>query len=448
MIKKSIILLLLVGAVSMSCSRLEKDLFPEGPSRVENSLKEYRDLLCGAEHGWAVAFFPNPDKYGAFYFTMKFNAAGQVVMVADSTGFANAPQLSDKDTKKCEPVTSLYSLKVDQGALIKFDTYNYLHVLADPLAGPAGTAGLGYEGDIEFVIDRVSADKDSIITIGKKRHNKVVFTRLKEPSSNYLSTLEGMMNNIIRQKTYFREYQIGEDVVTFTNFNPVYRKMDALNIGSDGTLKYTKVGLLATTTGFDFYTPLAIGTQFVDRFVYANGKFTDANGVELKPVERPSFTFPDAARFFEKNDQYDFASASPEIMAALEAYAKKANEDLKDDPLGYTYYGFMLWKGANIKEDGVVPSLPDMFASTVYSSVEKKLYLYETVDCKYTGTADDEAKFIFPNNIIYNRLPKEFRAVLTPFKNATKNMVIVPSEDYLNFTLVSRNDGSYVGLVQ
>lgn len=145
--KISIYVLLAVTFVA-SCRKYDDDhAFDKSPDeRINETLGAYQTALTAATDGWNGAITTGDGSYFRFYF--RFNNSNRVVMFGD---FSNETARTPRE--------SSYRLKALQQPALIFDTYSYLHILADPdAAANNGVYGAGRVSDFEYAIDTVTAD--------------------------------------------------------------------------------------------------------------------------------------------------------------------------------------------------------------------------------------------------------------------------------------------------
>jgi hypothetical protein len=118
--KKSIIYLLFLATAFVSCENSDDTVFEEtADARINAALASYEKQLVEAPYGWNAVIYPNGG--GSFGFYFKFDDKNRVTMYSD---FSDAAAAKSKE--------SSYRLKAVQTPVLIFDTYSYLHVLADP----------------------------------------------------------------------------------------------------------------------------------------------------------------------------------------------------------------------------------------------------------------------------------------------------------------------------
>ncbi len=267
-----IVCILLTGFVQACTSEVD-DLFDTpAQQRVNEEIKECRELLLSAELGWKMDYYPSGiQAYGGYAMTMKFSATN-VTVASEITGDPAATE------------TSLYSLKADRGPTLNFDTYNsILHYFSDPDSSEGAGNGKGYEGDYEFIIH--SHSQDEIILKGKKTRNIIKMTRLTEPSETYLKSIIEMRDKL-SSKFGILGYtgQINGEKVSLTM--PSDRRF---SIQIDESI--VNMAYMYTPTGILFYQPVEIGGKEVstlDWLETEQGFVSD--GETLKPVIDPAYS--------------------------------------------------------------------------------------------------------------------------------------------------------------
>src|SRR5438128_3606289 len=113
----SFIFLLLILS---SCKKDDTRVFDQSPdTRINDALSKYQSALTGSATGWNATIRTGTG--GIYHFHFRFNESNRVTMFADIN-------LETATT----PKESSYRLKALQTPALIFDTYSYLHILADP----------------------------------------------------------------------------------------------------------------------------------------------------------------------------------------------------------------------------------------------------------------------------------------------------------------------------
>ena len=141
------LLLALPALFLQSCQTEEENVFDKSYSeRMDDFLQKAQETLVASQYGWALDYYPKSNQsYGGVAYTIKFTRDNAIVR------YENKPDDGE--------VKSLYKMKEDDGPVLSFDTYNtFLHTYATPKSGEYR----GKEGDFEFVIDSIGADRIKI----------------------------------------------------------------------------------------------------------------------------------------------------------------------------------------------------------------------------------------------------------------------------------------------
>lgn len=153
--------------ITTGCKKTTDHVFDQSPDQRLNALlAQYQAQLTGSSTGWRGAVITDNGNGASFGFYFKFNDQNRVVMYSD---FNNTFATTSKE--------SSYRLKAQQQISLLFDTYSYIHVLADPDPDVAGGAvGDGYGVDFEFNFDEGNST-DTIKLFGRKYGNKAWLVR-------------------------------------------------------------------------------------------------------------------------------------------------------------------------------------------------------------------------------------------------------------------------------
>jgi hypothetical protein len=250
--------LLLVQA----CKKDDKYAFNESPNaRVTASLAGYQKILTDATTGWLGVLYPAGDTTKAYSFYFKFDAQNRVTMLSDFTdSFA---------TKKRE---SSYRMKALQTPALIFDTYSYLHVLADPnpvSSGNGGSVGEGLNSDFEFALDSATTNANAITMIGRQ-HNSIM--KLTKLTAAQAATVDAsgfskaqLFTNVNKLLTYFKRVTLN-GVVYEVLANTVSRVIFFSYLDGSGNLVKIKAPYYYGVDGVYFSNPVTLGTSKISAF--------------------------------------------------------------------------------------------------------------------------------------------------------------------------------------
>ena len=171
------LLLALPAFFLQSCQTEEENVFDKSyAERMDDFLQKAQETLVASQYGWALDYYPKSNQsYGGVAYTIKFTRDNAIVR------YENNPDDGE--------VKSLYKMKEDDGPVLSFDTYNtFLHTYATPKSGEYR----GKEGDFEFVIDSIGADRIKIH--GKRSLNTMYLHKLSGEASEYMEKVTNLTN--------------------------------------------------------------------------------------------------------------------------------------------------------------------------------------------------------------------------------------------------------------
>ena len=252
---KRIILNMLSLLLIFSACRKDKPVFDKSPDeRINKTLSEYQAALISSPTGWKATIIPGSG--GIYHFYFRFNNENRVVMYSD---FDTATAKHQKE--------SSYRLKALQQPTLIFDTYSYLHLLADPDAGVnGGSYGSGLLSDFEFSLDTLYAD--SIILRGKMNNTRL---RLEKATQQELDEWQNgkwadalSFINVANIKNYFKRLNLGgvdyEITVEPSSRTIIFQWL------SGGVIKRFVTTYLYKPGGIVFESPLINGGQTITGF--------------------------------------------------------------------------------------------------------------------------------------------------------------------------------------
>jgi len=147
MIKKLLYIALAIMGFISSCKKDSDPIFEDPDTRLSAELAKDQALLLSGTNGWKATLYPRGGRGFSYYF--KFTAEGKVTMMSDFNG-----------TAAMTSAESTYRLKALQRPTLIFDTYNYVHLAADPDASVSGgtSTALGLSSDFEFAFTGTAGD--------------------------------------------------------------------------------------------------------------------------------------------------------------------------------------------------------------------------------------------------------------------------------------------------
>jgi len=253
--KKFLIACFVVTAVIASCKKEDKSVFDKSPDeRIKEALDGYQAQLSGAENGWKGLIRVDSGRGATYSFYFKFNNENRVMMLSD---FDSLSAVTLKE--------SSYRLKALQQPSLLFDTYSYLHVLADPdPTVNGGTVGGGLFSDFEFYFDSNSAD--TIKLVGRINGSKMSLVKATKPEADaYTSGQFAAGLNINKILTYFKRLTVGTQLYD-VKIDPLNRQFIFSWLDGSGNLQTFTTTYYFIAGGIVFTTPLVNGSQTISGF--------------------------------------------------------------------------------------------------------------------------------------------------------------------------------------
>ena len=250
-----LLLLLALGA----CRKDDDPVFDQtADERINKVLAEYEAALIAAPDGWQARIVTGTG--GIFNFHFRFKTGNRVEMYADiDTGTAHIAKESS------------YRLKALQQPALIFDTYSYLHQLADPDGNVnGGDNGVGLKSDFEFSIDSVTTD--SIKLTGRFNNTAVTLYRATPQDAaawsngDWANTLSFQYISNIQE--YFKRLTFSGAAYDL-RFNVLQRTITFVWVDAGGTLRQFTSAYFYTREGLILETPFNDGTRTITRLTGA-----------------------------------------------------------------------------------------------------------------------------------------------------------------------------------
>lgn len=257
---KRIFLYLFVAAAALSsCHKEDKSVFDQTPDqRVNAALAQYQADILSSANGWKALYHTGTGQDFNFYFT--FNDQNRVVMY------------SDFDTSTTSARESSYRIKALQQPCLIFDTYSYLHLLADP--NPyvnGGDAGAGLKADFEFAFDTVSGDTIKL----KGRQNGTELDLIKASKQEADDWIKGNWKNALTMMhageflTYFKRTNIG-GVNIDMEYDHYGRQISFYTYNTNGVRSATVASFTYNPQGVVLNAPVKIGSTVISTMTNMN----------------------------------------------------------------------------------------------------------------------------------------------------------------------------------
>jgi len=268
---KKYIIYLIILITATACHKEKAAFSKDVDDRINEQLGSYQSVIAGSANGWTATLVTKLGNTYSFYF--RFNDSNRVFMYCDFDT-TTAGVLKE----------SSYRLKSLQQPSLLFDTYSYVHLLADPDASKnGGVYGGGLLSDFEFSIDTCTAD--SIKLTGRFNGSTAI---LRKASAQDRAAWE---NNTVRNNlagwnslgkilNYFKrltyngtEYEI--------RINSMYKQAVVTWQDAAGVMHTVTTPYFISTTGVVFSIPVVNGSTTIAGFSNI-GFNTTTNTVQVR----------------------------------------------------------------------------------------------------------------------------------------------------------------------
>lgn len=317
-------------------------------ARLNEALKNYQSKLSGAQYGWKASVQTKSGGNYTFYFS--FNDSNRVKMLSsfDSTSATTLRESS-------------FRLKALQQPSLIFDTYSYIHALADPNPNVnGGSVGAGLQADFEFYFDDDSSTNDMITLVGRFNGTKTVLTRAtQQERTAFLNgdLAKGLAINKIL--TYYKRIVIGttDSADMFVNTKSSY----VIQPDANGNLldPSRRANYTLMLGGLTFSKPLQVGSKTVSElsnvvFNSSNNTITATSGgqpIVIKEVVTPIKIDAAAPKRW-----WDVSFNANDYWISFDGWHSNGVDDFFGFKTKSAYYYFLFWAnyGSGFDATGLV----------------------------------------------------------------------------------------------
>lgn len=322
-----------IASLFTSCRFEEDDYFDESASlRVEHAIDQVRDNLSSAENGWVMQYFCGTGvaHFEGFNLFAKFDKNGKVTIAG------NHRFLRDGNANKYTEANSLYSLLLEDGPVLAFNTWNdVLTPFVDPVAYYAAPNSLvkdgeGMQGDHNFVV--MSNSDNEIILRGERHSAEVRLVKCDRSWADYIADTETMKNSFTNSS--INEYYVinnNNDTLYFSGLrNGRFRYTEDLVKG----VKLDSLSCVFTPNGFRTEHTDSIGSCKFHEFKMAEDKTCLKNeDGSVKVIGRWDAYIVNHTALW-KMDQTLFTSEQTALYNQIDAELKKHNNTWSLESIG------------------------------------------------------------------------------------------------------------------
>lgn len=304
------IVLLSAGFIT-GCKKDENPILDDPDQRVAAALVEHQAQLLSAENGWKATIYPKLGKGFSFYF--KFDKEGKVKMLSD---FNTTTAVTFQE--------STYRLKALQFPTLMFDTYNYIHLPADPNGSiSGGTNGKGLTSDFEFAFDGISGDTLKMRGIVNGNLMDMVKVTAAEATAYGTEGIKNMMDaNTAFQAVNKFPYLVSGSTKVAVSIDATAKKFTLSYFDENGVSKVVNATFAFALNGLTLSAPLTyLGTTIKDVFYDPATKqyYVNVNGTRSNVLNSPIPVLPLNGLFGPLKDYSQIEYNSATIAAGLSA---------------------------------------------------------------------------------------------------------------------------------
>ncbi len=292
---KKIIYILFIMLAAASCTEKDSLIYDERPDeRVQAVLDNYNTIIQGSTNGWLLAL--ETGEKGGFNHWVNFTGENTVEMLSDADAGTNIFGNTSSEVKQ-----SSWRLKSVVSPILMFDTYSYIHMLADPNEDVNdGVKGKGYVTDFEFSLGNYNST-DNILEL-KGRFNgskaKMIACSASEQEAIMEGGLKTMNQNFetVAGNIKYPVIQIGSDKI---DLEISAREFGLKYIDADDAISTQSVAAYLDMKGLNegsisnlvLFDTLEYNGQKVTGLVYENEKLyacVGGNNVEVVDNLKPA----------------------------------------------------------------------------------------------------------------------------------------------------------------
>ncbi|KAA6331599.1 hypothetical protein EZS27_019809 [termite gut metagenome] len=207
--------LFLFAFLLVACSE-EQPIFEEFSGvRLSEYIIKSNATLQSAPNGWKMTYYPDESKYGGYHFLFKFKENNRVDIASESGDFQE----------------SSYRIDFSQGPMLVFDSYNYIHDLANP-NDSKGAKGTGLSGDYEFIIQNTT--EDLLQLTGRKKGVNIRLEQATEQDENDLAVIRDLLQCFRLQENESWIFSVNNKEMAGSIVIDEFKHLYTINYGTSG----------------------------------------------------------------------------------------------------------------------------------------------------------------------------------------------------------------------
>ena len=415
-----------IASLFTSCRFEEDDYFDESASlRVEHAIDQVRDNLSSAENGWVMQYFCGTGvaHFEGFNLFAKFDKNGKVTIAG------NHRFLRDGNANKYTEANSLYSLLLEDGPVLAFNTWNdVLTPFVDPVAYYAAPNSLvkdgeGMQGDHNFVV-MFNSDNE-IILRGERHSAEVRLVKCDRSWADYIADTETMKNSFTNSS--INEYYVinnNNDTLYFSGLrNGRFRYTEDLVKG----VKLDSLSCVFTPNGFRTEHTDSIGSCKFHEFKMAEDKtcLKNEDGSVKVIAYWDNYIVKHTAVW--KLDASLFSTEQTSLFNQIDAELKKHNANWSLESIGI---------GKSTGSNAIVGLVLTFYTSTAKTktntaglamTMSRPAYGQITINCTAEDKIDKNMETIKKKATELENLTRSFAATLNGTYQITPDSYFLPT---------------------
>lgn len=415
-----------IASLFTSCRFEEDDYFDESASlRVEHAIDQVRDNLSSAENGWVMQYFCGTGvaHFEGFNLFAKFDKNGKVTIAG------NHRFLRDGNANKYTEDNSLYSLLLEDGPVLAFNTWNdVLTPFVDPVAYYAAPNSLvkdgeGMQGDHNFVV--MSNNDNEIILRGERHSAEVRLVKCDRSWADYIADTETMKNSFTNSS--INEYYVinnNNDTLYFSGLrNGRFRYTEDLVKG----VKLDSLSCVFTPNGFRTEHTDSIGSCKFHEFKMAEDKtcLKNEDGSVKVIAYWDNYIVKHTAVW--KMDASLFSAEQTSLFNQIDAELKKHNANWSLESIGI---------GKSTGSNAIVGLVLTFYTSTAKTktntaglamTMSRPAYGQITINCTAEDKIDKNMETIKKKATELENLTRSFAATLNGTYQITPDSYFLPT---------------------
>lgn len=415
-----------IASLFTSCRFEEDDYFDESASlRVEHAIDQVRDNLSSAENGWVMQYFCGTGvaHFEGFNLFAKFDKNGKVTIAG------NHRYLRDGNANKYTEASSLYSLLLEDGPVLAFNTWNdVLTPFVDPVAYYAAPGSLlkdgqGMEGDHNFVV--MSNTENEIILRGERHSAEVRLVKCDRSWADYIADTETMKKSITNSS--INDYYVinnANDTLYFSGLrNGRFRYTEDLEKG----VKLDSLACVFTPNGFRTEHTDSIGSCKFHEFTLSEDKTCLKNEDGTVKVEARWDAYIANHTAVWKMDATKFTAEQAALFSQIDEELKKNNANWSLESIGI---------GKSSGSNAVVGLILTFYTSTAKTktntaglamTMARPAYAQMTISCTEANKIDKNMETIKKKATEIEQLCRNFAALLNGTYKMTPDNYFQPT---------------------